>query len=154
MNGAIATPPGRPGKKAREYLLPSDLRTMEIHLNTEDSIRLVDAGDGFTFESGGAASLSPFHLLAASLATCTYAVLQSYGQNARIPLDGIAIDVSWEFGSEPYRVTAMDMVLHWPALPEERQEAARRAAAQCTVHHTLGHGTQVQTLLGDREERS
>lgn len=127
---------------------------MEIHLSTEASIRLADEGEGFAFESDGAATLSPFHLLAASLATCTYAVLQSYGQNARIPLDGLAIDVSWEFGGEPYRVTSMDMVLHWPALPEERKEAARRAAAQCTVHHTLGHGTEVQTLLGDRAEPS
>lgn len=123
---------------------------METHLLTDTSIRLTGAGMGFAFEPGEAEALSPFHLLAASLATCTYAVLHSYGQHARIPVDELAIDVSWELGGDPFRVTAMEMVLHWPALPPQRSDAARRAAAQCTIHHTLGHTTEVLTRVGER----
>ncbi len=122
-------------------------QTMEIHLRTDDSIRLTDTGSAFAFEPGEAESLSPFHLLAASLATCTYSVLQSYGQHARIPLDGIAIDVTWTLGGDPFRVTEMEMVLHWPELPPARREAARRAAAHCTIHQTLGHDLEVRTLV-------
>jgi uncharacterized OsmC-like protein len=121
---------------------------MEIHLSTDDSIRLTDTGPGFAFESGAAESLSPFHLLAASLATCTYSVLQSYGQHAKIPLDDLAIDVGWTLGGDPFRVIDMEMVLHWPGLPAARREAARRAAAQCTIHHTLGHDLEVRTIAG------
>lgn len=122
---------------------------MEIHLLSDDSIRLTSKASGFAFEPGAAETLSPFHLLAASLATCTYSVLHSYGENARIPLKELAIDVSWELGGEPFRVTAIEMVLHWPALPPERREAARRAAAHCTIHHTLGQTTAVETRVGD-----
>ena len=118
---------------------------MEIHLSTEESIRLTTAGEGVAFVPRESASLSPFHLLAASLATCTHAVLHSYGHTAGIPLDDLAVDVSWEFGGAPYRVSRMRMTIDWPALPAGRRGAARRAAAQCTVHHTLEQGSHVET---------
>ena len=122
---------------------------MEIHLKTDDSIRLTAREAGFSFEPGEAASLSPFHLLAASLATCTFSVLASYGDQAGIPVEGLAIDVDWEIGGDPYRVTRMEMALEWPSLPESRTEAARRVAAQCTVHHTLEEGSHVETRVRD-----
>lgn len=123
---------------------------MEIQLSSEDRIRLTAAGPGVAFQATDGAELSPFHLLAASLATCTYAVLQSYGEHARIPLDGLAIEVGWELGGEPFRVTRMDMEVDWVGLPPERRDAARRAAAQCTVHHTLQHGSPVETRVSKR----
>jgi uncharacterized OsmC-like protein len=122
---------------------------MIIELRTEESIRLTAEDPGFAFEARNGVSLSPFHLLAASLATCTFSVLASYGEHAGIPLDGLAIDVDWELGGDPYRVTAMGMVLDWPGLPPKRTEAARRAAAQCTVHHTLHSGSEVTTRVRD-----
>lgn len=118
---------------------------MEIHIRSDDRIRLTDDQPGFIIEPGEADTISPFHLLAASLATCTYSVLHSYGQHAQIPLEGLAIDVAWELGGDPFRVTDMDMALHWPGLPEGRRPAAERAAAQCTIHHTLAHGAEVRT---------
>lgn len=123
---------------------------MEIHLSTDDSIRLTATGPELSFEPGEAETLSPFHLLAASLAACTYSVLHSYGEHARIPLDDLSIDVSWELGGNPFRVTRMDMALEWPSLPSSRREAARRAAAQCTIHHTLQHGSPVDTRVKER----
>lgn len=122
---------------------------MEIHLLTDESIRLTGEGADVSFTSGDAATLSPFHFLAASLATCTFSVLQSYGQHAGIPLDGLAVDVEWEIGGDPYRVTRIDMELHWPGLPAKRREAARRAAAECTIHHTLEHGSHVETRVAE-----
>ena len=126
---------------------------MEIHLATDDSIRLTDTDPAFAFEPGEAESLSPFHLLAASLATCTYAVLRSYGQQAKIPLEGIVIDVAWTLGGDPFRVTAMEMVLRWPALPPARREAAQRAAAHCTIHRTLAHDLEVRTVVDENPPR-
>lgn len=123
---------------------------MEIHLRTDDSIRLTATRPELSFEPGEAGSPSPFHLLAASLASCTYAVLHSYGEHARIPMDGLAIDVAWELGGNPFRVTRVAMTLEWPALPPDRKEAARRAAAQCTIHHTLQHGSDVDSRVKER----
>lgn len=124
---------------------------MLIELQTEDRIRLTAGPGGFAFEAGeDGAHLSPFHLLAASLATCTYSVLAAWAHNAELPLEGLAIDVSWEIGGDPYRVTALEMVLDWPSLPSERRSAAQRVAAQCTVHATLEHGSEVATRVRER----
>ncbi|MEJ2503730.1 MAG: OsmC family protein [Gemmatimonadota bacterium] len=120
---------------------------MEIHLTTDHSIRLADTGEGFAFEPGEASSLSPFHLLAASLATCTYSVLVGYAEHAGLPADGLGIDVSWELDGDPLRVTRMDMALEWPGLPETRRSAAVRAASHCTIHHTLERGSRVETRV-------
>lgn len=120
---------------------------MEIRILKDDQIRLTAAEPGFSIDPGDVGTISPFHLLAASLASCTYSVLHSYGQHARIPLDGLAIDVAWELGGDPFRVTAVDMALHWPELPDARRPAAERAAAQCTIHHTLAHGAEVRTRV-------
>lgn len=120
---------------------------MEIHVLTDESIRLTGTESGFIIDPGDADTISPFHLLAASLATCTYSVLYSYGQHAGIPVEGLAIDVTWELGGDPFRVTRMDMALHWPDLPAARTRAAERAAAQCTIHHTLAHGVDVGTRM-------
>jgi uncharacterized OsmC-like protein len=124
---------------------------MEIHLLDDERIRLTTATAGFAFESKDATALSPFHLLAASLATCTYSVLHGYAEAAGLALDGLAIDVAWELGDEPYRVTDMEMELDWPELPASRREAARRAAARCTIHHTLEHGSSVRTRVKETE---
>lgn len=122
---------------------------MEIHLTTDESIRLTADSEGFSFEPGAAGSLSPFHLLAASLATCTHSVLHSYAEHARLPLEGLSIHVSWEFGGDPFHVTRMDMELDWPGLPESRREAAVRVAAQCTIHQTLHAGSHVETRMAE-----
>lgn len=120
---------------------------MEIHLATDDRIRLTAEGEGFAFEPGEASTLSPFHLLAASLATCTYSVLVGYAEHARLPTDGLAIDVSWELDGDPFRVTRMEMAIEWPGLPESRHAAAVRAASHCTIHHTLQEGSAVETKV-------
>jgi uncharacterized OsmC-like protein len=120
---------------------------MLIRLHPDDRLRLEPDAAGLGFEMEDGATLSPFHLLAASLATCTYAALHGWATNAGIPLDGLAIDVGWEIGGEPYRVTAMEMILDWPGLPAKRRAAAARAAAQCTVHATLEHGSAVDTRV-------
>lgn len=118
---------------------------MEIQLTTDNSIRLTAEGDALAIEPVADVDLSPFHFLAASLATCTYSVLHSYGSHADIALDDLAIDVEWELGGDPFRVTAMTMTIDWPALPPGRKSAAERAAARCTVHQTLHAGLDVTT---------
>lgn len=119
---------------------------MRIVLETEERIRLQADGDGFAFEAAEG-SLSPFHLLAAGLATCTHAVLHGWAEHAKLPLEGLEIVVDWRVGDHPLRVTGMDMEIVWPGLPPQRHAAAARAAAQCTIHNTLHNGTTVETRV-------
>ena len=90
---------------------------------------------------------SPFHMLASSLATCTYSVLGSWATNAKLPADDLAIEVGWSFAEEPHRVGKMEIDIQWPSLPENRRAAAARVADLCTVKVTLKQPPEVVTAV-------
>lgn len=114
---------------------------MKITLLSEESIRLEPDDGPMTIEAlTPEQSYSPFHMLASSLAFCTFSVLYSWANHAH--LDGgerITIDVRWTFADDPHRVDTIDLDFNWPALDPKRLEAAKRVAELCTVHATLMH---------------
>jgi uncharacterized OsmC-like protein len=117
---------------------------MRLTLEAENKIRLNMVGDEFEIASEGPV-ISPYHLLAASLASCTALTVASWAlQAAQISSDALTVIVSWEMVSErPQRVGNMDMELRWPGLPPERIEAAERAADLCPVHATRRRATEI-----------
>lgn len=89
---------------------------------------------------------SPFHMLASSLAYCTFSVMYSWATHTKQGADDLAIEVSWKFSEdEPKRVAEMHLTYDWPSLPEKKQAAAKRVAAMCTIHETLLHPPVVTT---------
>lgn len=111
---------------------------MKITLLSDDRIRLDGKAGPLSVEADSAEmQYSPFHMLASGLATCTYSVLASWGTHAKLPVDDLAIEVGWKFAEEPHRVSDMDVDVIWPSLPEERRNAAVRAAGLCTVKKTF-----------------
>lgn len=120
---------------------------MRLVLETEASVRLAPGGAELAVEPRGDVALSPFHLLGASLALCTWSVLVSWAEQGSLAVDGLELFVTWELGGDPVRVAEIVMDVLWPGLPPARVEAARRAAGYCTVHHTLEHGTRLTTRV-------
>ncbi len=117
---------------------------MKITLLSDDRIRLDGKAGPLSVEADSAEmQYSPFHMLASGLATCTYSVLASWGTNAKLPVDGLAVEVGWAFEENPHRVGRMDVEVIWPSLPEERRAAALRAAGLCTVTRTFEQPPQV-----------
>ena len=113
---------------------------MKITLLSDDAIRLEEAPGLLTIEAESLAQqYSPFHMLASGLAICTFSVLHSWATHAKLPADGLAIDVHWTFAEKPHRVGEIYLAFTWPGLPENRRAAAKRAAELCTVHATLRH---------------
>lgn len=111
---------------------------MKITLLSEERVRLDGGAGALSVEAESAeTTYGPFHMLASGLAVCTYSVLASWGTNARLGVDDLAIEVGWTFADDPHRVGAMDMVVDWPSLPENRREAAKRAANLCALKKTL-----------------
>lgn len=97
-------------------------------------------------------SFGAVELLAASLAVCTGAVLRVHGENVvKLPLDCVRVRVSWRTEERPLRVSAFELDIVWPGLPEARRDSVRRAALTCTIHRTLERSpeitTRVSTLL-------
>ena len=113
---------------------------MKITLLSDEAIRLEPLGPGMTIEAESAIQqYSPFHMLASSLAYCTWSVLASWATHADIPTDDLTVDVRWAFTEKPHRVGSLAVDFRWPSLPGNRREAARRAAELCAVHATLTH---------------
>ncbi len=121
---------------------------MKITLIAEDAIRLEPLPGPMTIEAASADQLySPFHMLASSLAFCTYSVLASWASNAKLGSEDIVIEVRWTFAEDPHRVGAIDMKVDWPSLPAARQTAAVRVASLCAIHGTLSHSPSLDTKV-------
>lgn len=122
---------------------------MKITLLSEDSIRLEGAGGPLTIEAESAEQIySPFHMLASGLAVCTYSILASWANNAKLDADGLTIDVGWSFAEKPHRVGDIRLTFDWPNLPADRLETAKRVAALCPIHATLHHSPTVTIDAG------
>jgi len=113
---------------------------MKITLLSDERIR-VDGGAGPMSVEAESAEMtySPYHMLASGLATCTLSVLHAWATNAKIPADGLALEVGWTFVEDPHRVGAYSIDIEWPGLPENRLAAAKRVADLCTVKATFAH---------------
>ena len=113
---------------------------MKITLTGEESIRLEPTLGPLTIEAlSRDQGYSAFHMLASALASCTFAVLQSWGSNKDVHIDDVKIDITWRFVEGEHRVEKMDVRLQWPSLPPELWPRALRAAHVCGIHQTLTH---------------
>lgn len=123
---------------------------MKITLLSEERIRLEGEAGPMTIEAESATmAYSPFHMVASGLATCIFSVLHSWGGNSGISADDLAIEVSWSFADEPHRVGSYGISLRWPSLPENRRNAAVRAAGLCPVHATLSHPPEITVEVAE-----
>jgi len=113
---------------------------VKIILLSDDAIRLLPEPGPMTIEAVSAEQqYSPFHMLASSLAYCTWSVLYSWATHAKLEAEDLVLEVRWTFADDPYRVGELRMTYEWPSLPENRRRAAAKAAELCTVHATLTH---------------
>lgn len=87
---------------------------------------------------------SPFHMLASSLAYCTFSVMYSWATHTKQPADDLVLEVHWKFSDdEPQRVSHIRLTFQWPSLPQKKLNAARRVAELCTIHATLQHPPRI-----------
>ncbi|HJR64090.1 MAG TPA: OsmC family protein [Gemmatimonadaceae bacterium] len=118
---------------------------MKIILLSDEHLRLEDAAGPLTIEAESAEMVySPFHMVASGLATCVFALLQSWAQHAGVSAERLAVEVRWAFAEKPHRVGSYDVRIQWPGLPEGRREAAARASSLCAVHRTLEHPPAIE----------
>lgn len=114
---------------------------MKITLSSETSL-IVEQGDSdeMTVEAESyAQKYSPFHMLGSALGNCTFAVLASWAEQAKLDTTRLAVEVSWSVDTKEHRATDIAVRFRWPSLPAERQRAAVRAAELCSIHKTLSH---------------
>jgi uncharacterized OsmC-like protein len=121
---------------------------MRILIRGEQEIVLEPGGADLEIEAAAPGlHFSPLHMLAASLATCTYAVLAGWAERAEIDVADLRLGITWDYVEDPYRVGEFRMALVWPGLPEPRRAAALQVASHCTVEHTLLNPPRIQTAF-------
>ena len=110
---------------------------MRLFLETEQRLRLTYEGSLELDVESSRVHFSPLHMLAASLATCTMAVLLAWADTIKLDGSNLALILEWDYAEGPYRVGEYRMTIDWPNLPEQRRPVALRVAEQCTVDATL-----------------
>ena len=95
-------------------------------------------------EGGTDRGPAPVELFTAALGSCMAMHIAKYCQTAKLPHEGFTIDLDFQLTPDPLRVGALtvDITLP-PGIPENRREAVKRAALQCTVKNSLKEGTSV-----------
>lgn len=126
----------------------SEIVELRLHGETDlEAAALDEAGLEIVGDADGE-SFGPLQMFAASLALCTASVLHGYAHEvAKVGVAGLSIRVQWSYGSRPNRVDWIEMVIRWPELPDERRKPAERAAASCTIHHTLEQPPELVTRV-------
>ena len=120
---------------------------MRMILEGELRIRLEMAGEGFEIRSEDIA-ISPYHLLAGSLASCIVLLIEPWAERAGIDMALVIIAVSWKHvGAGDNRVKQMDVNLLWPGLPDSRKQVVQRLAEACPIHATLVSGTEITSSV-------
>ena len=95
---------------------------------------------------GGGTGPSPYHLLAAALATCTTMTLRLYADSKGWPLEHVAAEVTHEkqSGVTPPDVFHRTVSLSGP-LDETQRARLMQIADRCPVHRTLTRGARIET---------
>ncbi len=120
---------------------------MRMILESELRIQFEMAGEGFEIASEGIA-ISPYHLLAGSLASCIALLVVPWAERTGIALDPATISIGWEHaGDGDNRVKHIDVEVRWPGLPESREVAVERLVEACPIHATLISGTRISSRV-------
>jgi len=122
---------------------------MQIHVVDQTRIKMgafEEEGMDITLESE-AMYFSAMHMFVAALGRCTFAVMEDYSMRIDAETEDITIDLSWEYASQPTRISHIAMLIHWSELPDSRLKAVQRAAHLCTLHSTLHDCVEIETIV-------
>ncbi len=121
-----------------EYI--GDLRTTCTHLRSGSLIET----DAPVDNNGKGERFSPTDLLATSLGTCMVTVMGIKAGQSGIALNGLKVDVNKIMGTDPRRVTGIDLAVH---IPDNLQNLERKWID--TLKHTANTCPVFQSIHPD-----
>jgi putative redox protein len=81
---------------------------------------------------------TPPDLLAGSLGSCIAFYLARWCKEAKLPYEGLEVDVEYELDMESHCVPVIGVKINMPSnFPEQRRSALMKVAEHCTIHNTL-----------------
>jgi putative redox protein len=102
---------------------------------------------------GGADSApTPTELFVAGLGSCVAFYARRYLARHHVSAAGLEVNVTYQIGGRPVRITCVDIAITPPAaLPETRRNAFLAVASGCTVHNTLHEPPSILIWLADED---
>jgi putative redox protein len=97
---------------------------------------------------GGDAGPTPLELVPAALGSCVALFVQQFLETRKLDATGLTVQVFAAPESNPHRIGRFEIAIFIPkGIPAEYRDAVVRAAASCTVHHTLAHQPEIAIEL-------
>jgi uncharacterized OsmC-like protein len=140
---AAAVEPRSPGRPGCAEVVPISGDAYEV--TVRDHVLTVDqpVSDG-----GKDTAPTPVELFVASVATCVAHYAGRFLDRHGISRDGLRVESAFHMASDrPPRVASVQLEVHAPALPTERQQALHAVVSHCTVKNTLDSPPEIAISL-------
>jgi putative redox protein len=99
-------------------------------------------------EGGTDRGPAPIEVLTAALGAWVGKHVCKYCQSAKLPHEGFTIDLDFQLAPDPLRVAALTVDINLPSgFAENRKDAIKRVAQQCTVKNTLKESTAIDVEI-------
>lgn len=102
--------------------------------------------------------LSPYTMMLASLGACTTIVVHTYAQNHGLDLEEVEIILEYlreeqknDGGMGRYEERIVQQVAFRGNLEPEEEEKLHVVAQNCSIHHMMEHGIEIQSELLEKE---
>jgi putative redox protein len=121
-----------------------NLRTAASHLQSGHHIET----DAPTDNQGKGERFSPTDLVATALGSCMMTVMGIKARDMQLNLDGAQIDITKHMGTDPRRITGIDVVLHFPkdlSVTDKDKSILERTALTCPVFQSIHPDIKVDT---------
>ena len=96
---------------------------------------------------------SAIAMFVASLARCTFAVLDHYATRLELSTENITTHLSWDFTDKPTRIKQINMTIIWPELPDNKLTSVERASYKCIVSTTIKDCIKINTSVINTNDR-
>jgi putative redox protein len=88
--------------------------------------------------AGQDTGMTPPEWLLAALGSCVGVYMANYCKAKELPYEGMEVEIAWEKGADPVRISSIRCDIHMPQnFPENMRDGALKVAKQCMVHNTL-----------------
>ncbi len=127
---------------AIEVKYEGELRCSAVHLKSGNAI----ISDAPIDNHGKGAAFSPTDLLCTSLAMCMMTIMGIAANEKEIAFENVTVDVTKIMGTEPRRVTGIQLNFHVPQLGWSEREWAimKNAANTCPVAKSIDPSIQLE----------
>jgi len=127
-------------------LYEGNLRTVCTHLRSGNEIET----DAPTDNNGKGERFSPTDLLATSLGACMITIMRMKAEAMNVDLKGVKIDIEKIMGTDPRRVTGINLTFHFPEgfhADDKQKKILEHAAHTCPVIKSIHPDIAVNTVF-------